>query len=247
MEENIKQQNNEEELDLLLLLHKIWQSRRTIVTSTLVFSIIGILVAILSPKEYTATMTMVPQSSDGKSGGGLSGLAAVAGISLGSSSNEAISMKAYPDIVKSVPFKQKLIQTSVKLDDIDKEISYKKYCEEYAKPSTIDNIIKYTIGLPSLLFTSKEEELSENIENSTILKIHTSERKIFKVIDNQLKLNINEKEGIINLSYSMPEALPAAQMLQSAQKLLQEAITQFKIHRINRRATTARFSRRSRR
>ncbi|CEN51884.1 hypothetical protein CCAN11_2370010 [Capnocytophaga canimorsus] len=47
--------------------------------------------AILSPKEYTATTIIVPQTSgSSKLGGSLGGLAALAGVNLGKSSTEDI-------------------------------------------------------------------------------------------------------------------------------------------------------------
>nr|WP_316932378.1 hypothetical protein [Capnocytophaga canimorsus] len=55
------------------------------------FFLLGLLMAILSPKEYTATTIIVPQTSgSSKLGGSLGGLAALAGVNLGKSSTEDI-------------------------------------------------------------------------------------------------------------------------------------------------------------
>lgn len=220
------------EIDLLELIQKIWKSRKSILYIVAIFFVLGVIVALLSPKEYTATTIMIPQSSDGKSGGSLGGLAAMAGISLGGGASEGISVSVYPNIVKSIPFKQKLVQTPLKFENIDSEISYKKYNDEYVKPSILSIILKYTIGLPSLLFSNKEEQVTDNQgNNNNLVQISNKEKVALNAVDKQLFLSIKDKEGIIMLSYSMPEALPAAQMLQNAQKLLQEAITEFKVQK----------------
>jgi len=73
-----------------------------------------------------------------------------------------------------------------------------------------------------------EPQMSDSL---TITAISNEERGILNSIDNNIKLDLNEKEGYITLSYIMPEAVPAAQMLQSAQKLLQETVTEFKLQK----------------
>ena len=42
---------------------------------------------------------------------------------------------------------------------------------------------------------------------------------------------MSEKDGYFTLSFVMGEALPAAQMLESAQKVLQETVTDFKLQK----------------
>lgn len=64
----------EDEIDLLQLINKLWRAKKSITVFTLIFMVIGILVALFSAKEYTATTIMVPQATDSKSTGGLGDL-----------------------------------------------------------------------------------------------------------------------------------------------------------------------------
>lgn len=73
----------EEEIDLVEVVRKLWKNRKLILKITVVFMVLGVFVALFSPKEYTAGCTMVPQSGDKKVGGNLSGLASMVGINLG--------------------------------------------------------------------------------------------------------------------------------------------------------------------
>ncbi|WGU68170.1 hypothetical protein QIU19_12910 [Capnocytophaga canimorsus] len=67
--------------------------------------------------------------------------------------------------------------------------------------------------------------------------MNRQEEELHHLIDAQLKLNVNEKEGFVTLNYSMPETLAAAQMLQRAQELLQNSIIEFKVKKGERRVT----------
>ncbi|WGU68171.1 Wzz/FepE/Etk N-terminal domain-containing protein [Capnocytophaga canimorsus] len=62
--------SNTDEIDLLDLLRKLWWARKTILIVTFVFFVLGLLMAILSPKEYTATTIIVPQTSGSSKLGG---------------------------------------------------------------------------------------------------------------------------------------------------------------------------------
>ncbi|AWL78138.1 capsule biosynthesis protein [Capnocytophaga canimorsus] len=230
--DNLQVLNKEEdEIDLLELLRKLWQAKKTILIVVFVFFVLGLLMAILSPKEYTATTIIVPQTSgNSKLGGSLGGLAAMAGVNLGKSSTEDIPPTLYPKLATSIPFKRKLLQTPLYFETLGKSVSYQEYYWQYAKPSTLDVIKKYTIGLPALLFSKKEENTSEiNHKQEQIISLNRQEEGLHHLIDAQLKLNVNEKEGFVTLNYSMPEALAAAQMLQRAQELLQNSIIEFKV------------------
>ena len=57
MEQEVKQANQmpqEEEIDLVEVVQKLWKNRKLILKITVVFMVLGVLVALFSPKEYTA-------------------------------------------------------------------------------------------------------------------------------------------------------------------------------------------------
>jgi len=88
MTEPMEQQNlpqpvqTHDEIDLIDLLRKLWVKRKFILMVTGVFLLIGLFVALFSPVSYTASCTVVPQSGENKTGG-LSGVAAMMGVNLG--------------------------------------------------------------------------------------------------------------------------------------------------------------------
>jgi lipopolysaccharide biosynthesis protein len=215
----------EDEIDLLQLFHKVWAGRKLILLVTIVFLILGILVALFSAKEYTATTIMVPQTSDNKSGGGLGNLAALAGVNLGGGASETLPLTTYEKIIQSVPFKKRLVQTPLSFQDIPKKVTYEDYCKNYTKPSLLGSLMSFLLPAPP---AEPEVTIGDSIDITTLSR---EERGILNSIDGKLSLKLNEKEGFITLSCVMPEALPAAQMLQRAQQLLQETVTEFKLQK----------------
>ncbi|MGP1478958.1 MAG: Wzz/FepE/Etk N-terminal domain-containing protein [Capnocytophaga sp.] len=216
----------EDEIDLLQLFYKVWAGRKLILLVTIVFLILGILVALFSAKEYTATTIMVPQTSDSKSGGGLGNLAALAGVNLGGGASETLPLTTYEKIIQSVPFKKRLVQTPLSFQDIPKKVTYEDYCKNYTKPSFLGSLMSFLLPPPPA-----EPAVTIGDDSIDITTLSREERGILNSIDGKLSLKLNEKEGFITLSCVMPEALPAAQMLQRAQQLLQEIVTEFKLQK----------------
>ncbi len=110
---NMEENNLEDEIDLIEIAQKLWKSRKLIITITVAFALLGLFIALFTPNVYTASCTMVPQTGEKSAGGSLGGLAAMAGINLGSlSSGEVLSPNVYPKIVSNVNFQKEIIYTS---------------------------------------------------------------------------------------------------------------------------------------
>lgn len=234
----VNQMPQEEEIDLVEVIRKLWKNRKLIIKITVVFMVLGVLVALFSPKVYTAGCTMVPQSGDKKAGGSLSGLASMVGINLGGvSSGEILAPSIYPKILSSIPFKKDLMATPLKFEDYEEPVTLLDYYtkEEYQRFSLGGTIMKYTIGLPGLILSAIRGVDTTTIstgEGSLIQTLSQDEKDMSKMLDNMVSLNVNDKEGYVQLSASLAEPLAVAQLAQRAQTLLQEYITRFKIEKV---------------
>lgn len=236
----VEQINKQEEteIDLIEVIRKLWAKRKFILKVTVGFMALGVLIALFSPKEYTAGCTMVPQIGEKTTGGNLSGLAAMAGINLGSNSGGDVLMpNVYPKILSSVPFQKELMQTEIKFEDYEQPVRLLDYYtgEEYRKFSLLGTIKKYTIGLPGLILgaLSKEEAIPglPDSASSGIQSLSKEEDDCMKILANLVTLTVNDKEGYITLSASMPEPVAAAQLAYKVQVLLQKYVTEFKIEK----------------
>ncbi|MCB6972404.1 MULTISPECIES: Wzz/FepE/Etk N-terminal domain-containing protein [Butyricimonas] len=242
MEQEIKRQTNQipqdEEIDLVEVIRKLWKNRKLIIKITVVFMVIGVLVALFSPKEYSAGCTMVPQVGDKKASGGLSGLASMVGINLGSmGGGEVLAPTIYPKILASIPFKKELMATPLKFEEYEQPVTLFDYYtkDEYKKFSLFGVVKKYTIGLPGVIIGAIRGEDTTQImaeQGSAIQSLSKDEKDVAEILDKIVSLNVNDKDGYVQLSASMPEPLAVAQLAQQAQKLLQEYITRFKIEKV---------------
>jgi len=229
----------DDEIDLLALVKTIWNERKFIIYSLIAGAIIGILVALFSAKEYTASTVMVPQTGgDNQSRlGSLGGLAALAGINIDMSQGNEMSPLVYPQIVSSVPFQLELMNTLLNFQDYPEPITLFDYYTKCKKTSVMSLAQKYTIGLPGLLIGAikgKQGELvlpaAVDSTNQPII-LTRDQFTVKNIIDGIVSLEMNTKEGYITLTARMPEALATAQLVQKVQTLLQKYITVFKIEK----------------
>lgn len=230
----------EDEIDLIEIAAKLWANRRFIIKTTLIFMAIGLFIAIFTPNEYTASTTMVPQTGNKQVGGSLGGLAAMAGINLGSmSSGEVLSPSVYPKILNNVNFQKELIYSKYSFEKVKEPISYYEYAtnKKYSSFNLIDVIKKYTIGLPGVIIEAIKggpKEVLDSLSKDTVSidKLSIIEGKVIKNVFDNLTFNMNNKEGYISLSYTSREPRVSAEVVLTAQKLLQKYITEFKIEKV---------------
>ena len=229
--------DNEDEIDVVEIVKKLWRNRMFIFKVTAVFAILGLLAAISSPNVYTASCTMVPQTGQKSSGGNLGGLAAMAGISLGSlSSGEVLSPSVYPRIISNINFQKELIYSKFHFKGVEQPITLYDYYtdEKYEKFSLFGIIKKYTIGLPGVIIGAIKGKPGNIIQSdsSSIQSLTLKEKSVNKILSANLSLTSNTKDGYISLTANMPEPLVAAELAQKGLELLQKYITRFKIEKV---------------
>ena len=144
--------NNNDDLDLLRLFTILWNGRKIIIISVIVFIFLGFVIALFSPKEYTASTTMVPQLGESQAQfRSWTNLAAIAGFNFDMGTNSEISPSLYPYIVSSIPYRMELMNDSINLDGFDLPVNIFEYFTEIKKPGIFGTIKKYTIGLPGII------------------------------------------------------------------------------------------------
>lgn len=228
----------EETIDLVELLQRIWVRRKFVLIVTGIFMALGLFVALLTPNQYTASCTMVPQVGD-KRGSSLGGLAAMAGINMMDfSSGEVLSPNVYPRIIENVNFQKELIYKKYIIKDVEVPVTYYEYATnpEYWKFNLLDFLKKYTIGLPGIILKAirgtPQDMLLPEGEAAPISRLTYNEQLILKNLYKVFLLELNPKEGYITLSTTMRDPYLAAQLTTKGQLLLQEYLTQFKLQKV---------------
>jgi uncharacterized protein involved in exopolysaccharide biosynthesis len=230
-----KDPNKENEIDLILVARTLWNRRINILRIIIVFGILGLFVAIFSRKEYSASTTMVPQINNQSAKlGGLSSLASIAGFNLDMNmgSNE-ISPMLYPQILNSITFQLEIMNSEYSFEEFEEEKTLYAYYIDHYKPGVFTNIKNYTVGLPNLILKNiRKEQASPVIDSETgVIRISKEQEEVRKIIQDQLSLNVNDKDGYLKLVSRFHQPELSAQVAQKAQDLLQDYITRFKIEK----------------
>jgi len=224
----------EDSIDLIALAKTLWNGKKTIFISIGVGALMGIIIALGTPNEYTASSIMVPQTGS-KSTSGLSSLASLAGVDLGMAESSELSPVLYPQIVNSIPFKLELMQTKVNFSDESKPITLYEYYTQESKPTFLGTLKKYTIDLPGVILNAihkpKAEVLASTDSTNKPIQLSKDQFEVKKKLDECVSLAVEKKDGYLTLSVIMPEALAAAQVAQKAQELLQREIIKFKVEK----------------
>lgn len=223
----LKKNIEEDGIDLVELIKKVWKEKKVIILISSLFSLIGIFIAFTSPIEYTASSTFIPQTSESDSGSRLSGLASIAGFNLDAAASGGgdIPTSLYPQILNSVPVKRLILDSKISNTSLQ---TYSDYLLNKS-PSILSVIHKYTIGLPSFivsLFDNKN--ILVEVENN-LMKVSIEEKILFETLDKQIELSVNEKEGFVQLLVTSRDAEVAAILTSQIQEILQERIIDYKI------------------
>lgn len=230
----------EQEIDLVELIAKLWHNRGLIIKTTILFMVVGLAVALLSPKSFSAGCEIVPQTGSTSTNGNLSSLAALAGIRVNNTgTNSTLSPYVYENIVSSVPFRKDLMYTKIHFAEFEEPITLFDYYfnPEYNKPSVGDYIKRYTIGLPGVILGAIRGEQPEPDHSG--LELHpeittmtSDEEKCYKLLGSITSFSLDDKNGYLSLSASMPEPLAAAELAQAMLDNLESYVTRYKIEKV---------------
>ena len=227
------QEDEEQEIDLMEYARKLWESRKTLLIAAGIAAVLGVIIALTTPRQYTVTVTLAPEST--KSGGGsLSGIASMlgmGGLSMGSDA-DALNVMLYPNIVSSTPFILDLMDTPVKtMEEEQPDTTLAVYLKEYTKKSLIGTVISLpfkAIGGFISLFKAEEPKVSgpATIDPFQLTK---DQAKIAEGIKKLVVATVDKKTGITTVSVTMQDPMVAAMLTDTVLLKLKQHITKYRI------------------
>ena len=120
----------DDEIDLIEIFKKIYNSKKVILYSSIAFTLIGISISLISPIKYSSSTIFITQNQENTQSN-LSGVASLVGINLGTSSlGGDIPSAMYPLIGESPKFKRLLLNTTI---NNKKNLTLKKFLIEHHK------------------------------------------------------------------------------------------------------------------
>lgn len=236
-EKDIKQKRNnhtdeEIEIDLMGVLRRIMGIRKKIYKAAGIGLIIGVIIAISIPKQYTVEVTLSPEMGSVK-GGGLSGLAASflgSEVSMGDGT-DALNTSLSPDIISSTPFLLELSTMNIPVSK-DENMTLNTYLDEESSPWW-----NYVIGFPGMviggvksLFAEEENESRalNRISQGTI-ELSKKESKKIEILKEMIVAAVDKKTSITSIAVTMQNPRAAAVVADSVVKKLQEYIIDYRI------------------
>lgn len=211
----------DDEIDLIELAKTIWAERTLIYKFVSVGIVLGVLVAVFSPKEYVSSATLMPEySNDSQSGassllkqyGGLLGLG---GRSYISSSN-ALRVEIYPNIVNSYEFQRKIANASFYFLAYDTTVALNEYYLNVREPSLLSTVSSFVFGIPAQIvgvFTTEENGIpSIPSQNISFVTLTEEEEKLLQFLRENVNARLDEETGFISVSARMEDPLVAAQV-----------------------------------
>ncbi len=201
------------DINILALLHFLWNERKKIILIVLISLIIGVLYAFIATPWYQTSIKILPNEDSGNDFGRFSSIAAIAGINIGKFSENKQAI--YPEIIKSNFVLDRVLKNKFKNSSFDYPVSLFKFWDieidsnstesirkTYEKSKRIlretyiqsdldkeTNILKLSVSAPRdpLLATSIANFIIEQLDyyNRYMRKNKASEQRIF--IENGLE------------------------------------------------------------
>lgn len=233
------------------VIRKIWDEKGKLLVSIIVFSAIGLFVALFSTVQYQSYALLIPEIGSAPQSrteqllqryGSELGIGNMMGVQEG-----IIPPMLFSTIVMSTPFQVELRDKELSFTNIDKKVTYKEYVENYSEASPVEILKRYTIGLPKLLivalkriFTAKEVELesdeaflSGGADSSTpVVRLSKSEMDLIDGLRSRIMIEQNIENGLIYSAVTMPDPVAAAELNYAVVELLKKYITDYQLQKV---------------
>lgn len=232
---NTATDNHDEEIDLVELGKIVWRRRKTVIKWGVIGLLVGTVVAFSIPREFTTTVKMAPEEAGrNNQAAGMSGLAALAGINIGSSSMDGINLNLYPDVVKSTPFLIELCQMPVREQKSDETETLYQYTKNLSKPwwQSLMALPMKAVGGVISLFKPKEEQ--KDALDFDPFMLTAEQQRVLEALSHRIAVAIDKKTGVITASATLQDPFISAVVTDSLVNKLQEYVAQYRTEKAKR-------------
>jgi uncharacterized protein involved in exopolysaccharide biosynthesis len=221
-------ENNELEIDWMEILRKIIAIRKTLYKAAGVGVVLGIIIALSIPKQYTVTVTLSPEMGNEAKTGGLASLASsFLGGAATSNSPDALNATLAPDIVASTPFILELFNTRVQTLDGELDTTLVAYLDEQQSPW-----FSYIVKAPGMAIGAIKSLFTEEADTVSVLNpFQLTEEEAGKVegIRNTVTANVDLKTAKTTISVTLQDPKVTAIVADSVVAKLQQYIIDYRI------------------
>lgn len=187
---------NLDEISILDALVAVARNRRLVLIAASIGIFVGLLVAVFSSNQYSASVKVIPDLEKSASSS-LSNLGILRGLGMNLGSGEGwITTQAYPDILRSREIQIAVARDSYYFPVLDETMSIVDYV---GRPKgTFGVIMRYTFGLPGLLFRAmRASPVNANSDGGYLTE---DEIAAIEYVNDALSVDMARETGIITLS-----------------------------------------------
>lgn len=221
-------ENDELEIDWMEILRKIIAIRKTLYKAAGVGVVLGIIIALSIPKQYTVTVTLSPEMSGDKAGGGLASLSSsFLGGAATSSSPDALNATLAPDIVASTPFILELFNTRVQTLDGKLDTTLVAYLDEQKQPWW-----GYIKAAPGMAIGAIKSLFAEEADTASVLNPFQLTKKESEKVEGLRKIltaDVDNKTAMTTISVTLQDPKVTAIVADSVVGKLQQYIIDYRI------------------
>lgn len=208
------------EIDVLALIVRVWEKRKTMYAFVIGFVCLGVVVALTQQKQYTSYITLAPEATSMGMSQNISDIANMIGLgSSGSNNIDAIYPDIYPEIFASNDFIVKLFDIQVNVKG-NKKTYYKHIKEDTKVP-----FWSYPGLWIKQLFAKKATPTSNDVNPYRLTK---EQDGICAAIRKSIGCQLNKGTNLINIYATDTDPEIAAIMSDTLKNRLQEYITLYR-------------------
>lgn len=221
--------DDELQIDWMGILRQLLAIRKTLYKAAGIGLVVGILIALGTPKQYTVSVILSPEMGSSKSGSGLASMAAsFLGGSIGVDSPDALNATLAPDIVASTPFLLELFNARVVNQNKQIDTTFTAYLDEQ-KSSWIGYVLKAPgmaiKGIKSL-FSNEDKEIA-TVQEGTI-ELNEEDAAKLEGLRKQITAEVDKKTSITTLTVTLQDPKITATIADSVVSKLQQYISAYR-------------------
>ena len=219
-------------INVPLILRIIKGDKKNLIIYSIIFAVIGVIVALGTPKTYKASVMLAPEETGSGFSGSLSSLASMVGMNLRmNQTGDAIYPEIYPDLISSINFNVNLLPVIVRTSKSTEYMPYYTYMVKHQKTPILAYPQVLINKLSDLL--SNEQPIINTTENKypfgfNPFYLNIKQAKLLEAISKNIKCSVDKKTNVITITVSAQDPLVAAIMADSVKNHLQIAITDYR-------------------
>lgn len=188
---------------------------------------LGIIIALSIPKQYTVKVTLSPEMGGDSKGGGLASLASSFLGGGTTSSSDALNVTLAPDIVASTPFVLELFNTRVQTLDGELDTTLVAYLDEQKQPWW--GYIKAAPGMAIGAIKSLFSEKADTVSVLNPFQLTEEEAAKVKGLRQSILAEVDKKTAMTTITVTLQDPKVTAIVADSVVAKLQQYIIDYRI------------------